>query len=201
VVLFAITGSLRAIIELQGLPNFVTYRDVMLPTALPAATSPPIAVVEPAGDVAVAVAPGEPTPTGEPLNIDIVPGEPGIEAYFRAITVQRDRLQKAVQDYRTATEQSQTVLSRVVAARKLSNEVGLSYAALAAVEPPAEAEQAHRMYLDGLAKEGQALQDLLDFYSSYDTTAANRATLRLQEAHAQIANARAAWDALVQDRP
>lgn len=199
-VLFAITGSLRAIIEMQALPELVTYRDLMLPTAAP--TSAPVATMPPVPDTVVAaeIPAVAPEPTGEPLSSVVVPeANLDLEAYFRQVTQERDLLQQAVRDYRTTTEASGTVLARVVAARRLSDEVGRGYAAIAAIEPPAAVAQAHRMYLEGLAQEGQALQDLLEFYSSYDATAANRAALRLQDAHTQIANARAGWDAIAQD--
>lgn len=196
-VLFAITGSLRAIIEMQAPPNLVTYRDLLLPTV--AQTAAPVASVAPVPDtIAAAEMPDTPLePTGEPLSSVVVPAA-NLEAYYRQVTQERDRLQQAVREYRTTTEESGTVLARVVAARRLSDEVGRGYAALAAIEPPEAAAQAHRMYLEGLANEGQALQDLLEYYSSYDATAANRAALRLQEAHSQIANARAGWDAVAQ---
>jgi hypothetical protein len=197
-ILLAITGSLRAIVELRALPDFVTYRDLLVPTAMATSISVATSPTDSSGNVAAEAPSAEPEPTSEPLSIDLLPDDSGLEQYFREVTQQRDLLQLAVEEYRTATEQSSTVLARVVAARKLSDAVGQGYVALAAIEPPAEAAQAHQMYLDGLTQEGQALQDLLAFYSDYDATAANRAALRLQEAHARIANARAAWDAIAQ---
>lgn len=197
-ILFAITGSLRAVIEFRALPDFVTYRDLILPTAAPAsqpqATSPRLPV-----DVASSDPPGlDPSPTSEPLSIVVMTDNADLEAYFREITQQRDLLQLAVKQYRAATAESRTVLARVVAARRLNDEVSRAYTALVKIEPPTVAEQPHRMYLEGLTNETQALQHLMTFYSNYDPTAANRAALRLQDAHEQIANARAGWDALAQ---
>jgi hypothetical protein len=196
-VLFAITGSLRAALEAQPLPNLVTYRD-LLPN--PLGTPSPVATIAPLpGSIAAAEAPNrEAERTAEPMDIVVEPGEPvaGLEVYFRTVTQERDRLRRAVQDYRTTTEESRTILARVGATRKLNDEVGRGYAALAAIEPPDVAAAAHQGYLEGLALEGQALQDLLTFYSDYDAAAANRAALRLQDAREKIANATAAWDAV-----
>lgn len=198
IILLAITGSLRAIIALRPLPTFVTYRDLVPPTAVPVAKPEATSPANPS-DIASSVAPELDTlPTSEPLSIVVVPDAGDLELYFRTVTEQRDRLQLAVKEYRAATEQSRTVLARVVAARKLNDEVGRAYTALVRIEPPAVAEDAHQMYIEGLSLESQALQDLLTFYSNYDPTAANRAALRLQDAHEQIANARAGWDALAQ---
>lgn len=197
-VLFTITGSLRAIMEMQALPNLVTYHDLTLPTT--AQTSAPLETVSPGSDIISAENRPDAArvPTSEPLSSVVVP-EANLEAYFRQVTQVRDLLQQAVREYRTTTEGNSMILARVAAARRLSDEVGQGYTSLAAIEPPAAVAQAHRMYLEGLAHEGQALHELLEFYGSYDATAANRAALRLQEAHTRIANARASWDTVAQD--
>jgi hypothetical protein len=202
ITLLAITAGARIMIETGPLLEFVSTSGQLLPT-MPAA-SPTSAATTTAlrGNTAVAEEPGATAEAMDaPLSSASAPDEQGavMESYFRTVTAERDRLQSAVYDYRGATKQSQTMLARVDAARTLSDQIGQAYATLQAIEPPAMAATAHRSYLEGLASEQQALQDLLAFYGSYNAADANRAAIRLQEARDHISNATAAWDAVASE--
>ena len=181
ITLLTITAAARIMIETGPRPGFVFPRAQLLPT-MPAAS--------PTGAM-TAVLRGNTTVAEEPGAV--------IESYFRAVTSERARLRAAVHDYRGATEQSQTMLARVDAARTLSDQIGQAYATLQAIEPPATAARAHHLYLEGLATEQQALQDLLAFYGDYNAADANRAAIRLQEARDHISNATATWDAVASE--
>ena len=201
ITLLTITAAARIMIETGPRPGFVFPRAQLLPT-MPAASPTGAMTAVLRGNTTVAEEPGTTSEAMDaPLSSAAAPDEPGavIESYFRAVTSERARLRAAVHDYRGATEQSQTMLARVDAARTLSDQIGQAYATLQAIEPPATAARAHHLYLEGLATEQQALQDLLAFYGDYNAADANRAAIRLQEARDHISNATATWDAVASE--
>ncbi len=179
--LITTTVGIRAIVVLRPLPTLVTYRDLSVsPTHAP-------------GPAAKATATPAPTETSIPS------ADPAVAShYIEAVRGEQVHLQQAIQYYRKATQESRTTVERVAAARTLGDELNQGRAALQNIAPPRGAGAAHAQYLEGLFLEGQALQDLLTFYSSYDVSAVNRAALRLQDARSHIDAGKTEWQAFAQ---
>lgn len=177
VLLLAITLCIRGVILMRPLPKMPTYQDFEAATLL-TATPLPLATTAPV--VPTTAAPVEPQ---------------SVHRYIGAVLDQQRRLKQATESYRKTSEQSRTTVERVAAARALRDELSQGQESLEKLKPPQDAARAHATYLDGLALEGQAVQDLLTFYSSRDVSAANRAALRLQDARAHIADGKAGWEA------
>ena len=178
IILLAATLGVRTLIESQPLPAFATYRDLPVPTALPSSR----AVVLPTATAVV------PTATSRAAVV----------SYFDTINRERHALQGATATYRTTTDGSRTTVERVMAANQLRDQVERSHGQLSPLQPPTEVAAAHQLYLEGLAAEQEALDQVLEFYRSYDVALANRAALRLQEARGQIATATATWEAFAE---
>lgn len=176
IVLIGATLGIRAMIEAQPLPTFVTYRDIPIPTAMPTARPLPTATIPPV------------TPT-------ITSDRAVIGAYFEQINRERQTLQASTETYRTGSDNGRTAVERATATKHMRDQVQRSRELLATIQPPKEVAAAHSLYLEGLAWEVEALDLVLEFYRSYDLAQANRAALRLQEARVQIATATANWDA------
>ncbi|HEX6287749.1 MAG TPA: hypothetical protein VFZ66_01090 [Herpetosiphonaceae bacterium] len=175
IVLIGATLGVRVVIQAQPLPSFIEAREAVVPTATALAikkTAVPTAVVA-----------AQPT---DPATV---------RAYFDTISAERQVLQEATTAYRSTTDGGRTTVERATATKQLRDRVQQSREKLTAVVAPTEISDTHRLYLDGLAMEQEALDKMLEFYSSYDVTLANRAALRLQEARSQIATATASWDA------
>jgi hypothetical protein len=177
IVLMGATLGIRALVEAQPLPTFVTYHDIPIPTPLPTARPQPTA---------------RPTPTPPPA---VSSDRAVLNAYFEQINRERQTLQTATEMYRTSADSGRTAVERATATKQMRDQVQHSREALAAIQPPNEVAAAHSLYLEGLAWEQEALDQVLEFYRSYDVAQANRAALRLQEARVQIATATASWDA------
>lgn len=177
IVLLGATLAMRTVIVAQPLPTFATAADIPVPTPLPTAR-PTIAPPTPS-------AASTATPTSRGV----------IAAYFDTINTQRLTLQAATEAYRTTTNGGRTAVERATATRQLRDQVQQSRAALLSVQPPPEVAAAHRLYIEGLQWEQEALEQVLEFYQSYDVALANRAALRMQDARTQIATATASWDA------
>lgn len=133
---------------------------------------------------------------GAPRNIEFV-GQSSEVAdaramrYLSEIAPQRAALSAAIVRYREATGRAGvTSLASAAEARRLREQVEVSRAALAALDPPPELASAHATYLLGLEREGAALDDLLEFYSSFRIDLANRATIRMSEANDYLSRAR-----------
>ncbi len=175
IVLIGSTLGVRAAIDAQPLPTFVTIHD--LPTPLPAPTSVPS------------------MPTPPPAATSTSTSRAVVAAYFDSLNEERQILQAATEVYRKTTDGSRTSVERATATRQLREQVQRSHSHIAAIQPPAEIVAAHQLYLEGLALEQQALDLMLEFYRSYDVALTNQAALRLQEARSQIATATVSWEA------
>lgn len=151
----------------------------LAPTTLAAAD---LAVPIPTATV-VPILESEPAAVREGLTI----------SYLSSFESLRQQLRSAVESYRTATGRSAgTSLSHVTAAQTLRASVSEAYSALQALTPPQDLQTAHADYLKGLELEMQALDDLMEFYSSYQVALANRAALRMQQANEYISQANSA---------
>lgn len=138
-----------------------------------------------------------PTPTAAPLAATPTRNDPAaVERYLAAVAVERQRLREATSLYRETTDRGRTTLQRATATQQLRDELAQRYAALAQLQPPADAAATHRHYLDALRMEIEAFDLLLEYYRTYDTAHANAAALRLQEARAALAQAVSSLDAL-----
>lgn len=182
IILLGSTLIIRATIAAQPLPAFVSYNDIPIPTAAPTE---------------------RPAPTETPLAPTAAPtttNQAAVVAYFERINEERKVLQTATEVYRTRTDAGRTAVERATATKQLRNQVQRSREQLAGVTPPTEIAATHQLYLEGLLLEQQALDQLLEFYGSYDMALANRASLQLQDARAQIATATASWDAFAQQQ-
>lgn len=116
-------------------------------------------------------------------------------SYLGTIDTLRQQLRTSVDSYRNATTQpGGTSVAHASAAQRLRDQVEQAHAQMAALTPPTELEQAHASYLKGLELEVEALNALLEFYSSYEVKAANRAALNFQEANGYINQARAEFE-------
>jgi hypothetical protein len=174
IVLLGATLGIRAIIQTQPLPTFTAARDLIVPTATATAAK------------------SMPTPA----TVTTTPTDRSLmRVYFDTISVERQVLQEATTAYRHTTDGGRTTVERATATKQLRDRVQQSREKLAAVDVPTEIAATHQLYLEGLAIEQEALENMLEFYSSNQVTLANRAALRLQEARNQIATATASWDA------
>jgi len=185
--LLGTTGAVRAMLAAQPLPRLVTYRDLETPTGAPDALVVPSATAPVATTLA-------PTPSAVVEEPAAAGQSPPLEEYLARVAQERERLRQAVTDYRIAIGQGSTNLERAAAANILKQDVERGHSLLAAMEIPAEAVGAHQSYLEGLVLETQALQELQAFYETDDSSAANRAVVRLQDARARIADATARWE-------
>ena len=174
IVLIGATLGIRLVIQAQSLPTFTAARDIVIPT--PTALPPKPSAVPPKIT---------PTPTDQST----------VRAYFDAISAERQALQAATTTYRTITDSGRTTVEHATATKQLRDRVQQSREKLNALAAPVEIAATHALYLEGLAMEQEALEKMLEFYTSYDVSQANRAALRLQEARNQIATATASWDA------
>ncbi|MBK9712648.1 MAG: hypothetical protein IPO81_15260 [Kouleothrix sp.] len=118
-------------------------------------------------------------------------------AYLSEIEAPRARLRDAVKTYRDSTSQpGGSSVAHAAAARALRATIDSTSGEIDAIVPPAALAPAHNSYLAGLEIERQALDDMLEFYSSFRVQFANRATLRMVDAERQLGRARARFDAL-----
>jgi hypothetical protein len=121
--------------------------------------------------------------------------EARVLAYLSAMDAPRTRLREAVQVYKDATNQpGGSSVAHAAAARKLREQIESSYGVIEGLTPPPPLVQAHADYLAGLELELSALDDMLEFYSSFSIQIANRATLRLEDAGQRLERARARFD-------
>jgi tetratricopeptide (TPR) repeat protein len=110
--------------------------------------------------------------------------------YMRELTPLRQDLREAVEAYRQSTNQPGSSLGHVAAAQEFRNSVQHAYDTMLVMTPPDDLRQAHEEYLKGLELELAAINDLLEFYSTYRVELANRAALRFQEASNHFDQAR-----------
>lgn len=179
IVLIGSTLGIRELIVAQPLPRFVTYRDLPQPTAVPTPATPP-------------------TPTAGTSAQQTE--RTAIVAYFTAINQERRVLQAATETYRTTTDGGRTTVERATAAKQLLEQIQLSREKLSALQAPPEIAATHQLYVEGLAIEQDALEQVVEYYRTYDVALMNRAALRLQDARTQIATATASWDAFAKQQ-
>lgn len=112
-------------------------------------------------------------------------------AYLSAIEAPRERLRKAVELYRQATSQpGGSSMAHVAAAHRLREEIEAGNSEIAKLTPPPALAQSHANYLAGLELEQVALNDMLEFYTSFSISLANRASIRLEDAGNYLQQAR-----------
>lgn len=115
-------------------------------------------------------------------------------AYLSALETHRAELRVAANAYRETTSKfGNSSVLHATAARTYRQQVDAAHAAIAELSPPQALEQAHTDYLDGLAEERSAMDDMLEFYGSYSVELVTRAILRLQDAEQRLDTARAAF--------
>jgi tetratricopeptide (TPR) repeat protein len=143
-----------------------------------------------------------PTPAPpRPVVAPIIEAEPApvrdaqVLAYLSALEAPRAQLRAAVQAYKDATGQpGGSSVVHAAAARRLREQVEAAYDSIAGLTPPPTLAQAHADYLAGIELELAALDDMLEFYNSFQIQIANRATLRFEDAGKQLERARARFD-------
>ena len=175
IVLIGSTLGMRAVINAQPLPKFVTVDD--MPTPRPEPTSIPS------------------TPSPTPATTPTTTIRAVVTTYFDSINAERQVLQAATETYRKTTDGSRTSVERATATLQLREQVQRSHSQVSALQPPPEIAATHQLYLDGLTMEQEALDLMREFYRSYDLALTNQAALRLQQARTQIATATATWEA------
>ncbi len=117
-------------------------------------------------------------------------------SYLSTLEPLRQQLRMAVNNYRTATLQTGGAsVTHVTAAQRLRSQVERAYVTLKELTPPPELSNAHDDYVRGLALELEALDALLDFYSTFRVERANEAAIRFQEAGLYFDRARIVLDA------
>lgn len=178
IVLLGATMALRALIESQPLPTFSSYQ-AAIPTPRPTL---------------------EPMPTGTPVTTPTPTSHDMLTAYFEKIGVERAALRQASATYRTISDSGRTTVERTTATKALRDQVQQSRERLTLVPPPPEVAAAHRLYIEGLTWEQEALDLVLEFYGSYEPSLANQAALRMQDARNQIGTATATWDAFARQQ-
>lgn len=115
-------------------------------------------------------------------------------SYISTLEPLRQQLRNAIDSYRNATNQpGGASVSHVAAARQLRTHVEHAYVTLEELTPPQSLQDAHNDYVRGLGLELEAIEAVLEFYSSYEVGAANRAALRFQEAGLYFDRARAVF--------
>jgi hypothetical protein len=106
-------------------------------------------------------------------------------SYLDALEPLRAELRTATEAYRQATSQpGGASVSFTTATQQLRTVVSRALGELEQLRPPGTLQPAHSDYQKGLELELEALDALLEFYSTYDVSNANRAALRFQEADA-----------------
>jgi hypothetical protein len=179
-----------------SIPLLLLLLTLALNATLRDAVSRNDALVQAAARAPAAVAPPAAPAPAPILQAELPPAQHAQAlAYLSAIDKPRARLRAAVDSYRAATSQpGGSSLAHASAARRLRDAIEEASATLDALTPPAALAQAHADYLAGLELERAALGDMLEFYSSFRISIANRATLRLEDAGEHIQRARASFD-------
>ena len=185
VVLLAATIGLRLTLNLQA-PLVATPPPAprLVAKSAPTATALPTPTATP-----VPEATRVPSPTTTPRS--------AMMAYLMTLEEARQPLREATEGYLQGADRRITA-ERAAATRTLRDAVQRAREQLAAVVPPGEARDAHQLYLDGLARETEALDDVLSFYVEYNLARSNSAALRMQEARAAIDAAAKQWNALAE---
>ena len=112
-------------------------------------------------------------------------------AYLSALDAPRAELREAIDTYRATTSQpGGSSIAHATAAHTLRDQIDAAYRTIDALNPPAPLAQAHNSYLAGLEIERQAIDSMLEFYSSLSIQNANRATLRMADSARQLDQAR-----------
>ncbi|KPV50825.1 hypothetical protein SE17_24660, partial [Kouleothrix aurantiaca] len=112
-------------------------------------------------------------------------------AYLSALDAPLAQLRAALDTYRATTSQpGGSSIAHATAARTLRDQIDAAYRTIDALAPPAPLAQAHTSYLAGLEIERQAIDSMLEFYSSLSIQNANRATLRMADSARQLDQAR-----------
>lgn len=106
----------------------------------------------------------------------------------------RYQLRSAVDRYREATGKPGSALTHVSAARSLHTTVENAIITMEGLQPPPSLHYAHEVYKRGLHIELTAVDNLLDFYSSYKVESATSAALHFQEANAYFQHANQLFD-------
>jgi hypothetical protein len=129
------------------------------------------------------------TPTPQPILRDATRETDDLLslAYLNQIEPLREQLRAATDAYREATSKpGNSSIVHAAAARKLRGQLEAGHTQLSELIPPESLVDAHQAYLNGLTLEMTALDDMLEFYSSFSTQVANRAALRMDEASRQL---------------
>lgn len=129
------------------------------------------------------------------LQPDLAPmRDAEVLAYLSALEAPRAELRDAVQSYRNATSQpGGSSIAHASVARRLSETLAQAHETIAALDPPPTLAQAHAAYLTALEQEQTALDDMLNFYSSFSIELANRAVLTMDDASSAIRRANQAF--------
>lgn len=188
IVLLAVTVGLRVALALQN-----PMAAVAVPTPPMVAKSAPTSTPPPTPTLAAPTATPLPEATREPLPTDSPRG--AIVAYLATLEQTRQALREATDSY-MASGDRRTTAERAVATRSLRDAVQRARERIETLVPPSEARDAQQRYLDGLARETEALDDVLAFYAEYNLARSNSAALRMQDARAAIDAATNEWDAL-----
>ncbi len=123
-------------------------------------------------------------------NLDVAQ-DAAVLAYLSKIDQPREQLRAAVQTYReTTSKPGGALVTHVAATRTLRDQIESTYNALSNVNAPPVLDQAHTHYLAGLKQEQAAMDDMLEFYGSYEVQFANRATVRLLDAGEEFKHAK-----------
>ncbi|MCG8348135.1 MAG: hypothetical protein MI924_10200 [Chloroflexales bacterium] len=116
--------------------------------------------------------------------------------YLSALEPLREQLRNAVDSYLNATDQpGGESVNRTMAAQRLHDSVRQAHATMEQLKPPQDLQAAHDEYLKGLELEMEALNDLMEFYTTYEVQLANRAALNFQQASNHINQAKIAFEA------
>jgi tetratricopeptide (TPR) repeat protein len=111
-------------------------------------------------------------------------------SYLSAVDDIRAALRTATDTYRQETSQpGGASVNHVAATQRLRATVAGALATLGELRPPGVLVPAHEDYRRGLELELAGLDAILEFYSTYDVSHANRAALRFQEARAFVERA------------
>lgn len=120
-------------------------------------------------------------------------------SYFATLNTEREALTTATHTYQTLTGASQIAQQRIDATSRLLEQIRQSHTRLAALPVPVALATAHQQYLEGLALEHDALQQMLRVNQEYHPQQARQALDLLQQARTHMALATSQWDLYAQN--
>lgn len=192
--------SLPLVLLLIALALHQTFAQAVARSQEPPPMITPTAVTVAQAPILVLAPLVAPTPTLAPvLETDTAPVSASRSVqYLASVEPIRRELRAAVEQFRTSIGRPGGSVEHVAATQEFYVAVEQAEQQMAALTPPPELEQAHEIYLQGLAIELVAIRTMQDFYGSYEVELANRAASRFQEANALFATARAQFDMRLQ---